>query len=350
MRLVKLTLLCLIAASLGLMWSNRSFVVDAYDQDPADDSLQIRLSGVDLAVTKTEIEPSPFLVPSAPDTRRVALVALTPPEPSEEPPEIELTDGEARLTGTVVGPEGPVEGTIVRIERHTSEGSAFFDVTTDADGVFEADKVPGGRFRVRAWVPGLMTTGGSDVRYVAGDEESEYELSMWGVDPTPSFELVHGGPQYYGQAGNVAVVFTQRFIDEEGILVTAPLAGGLVSVRTSAGVKVSSRSVRLTDEEGSAWFTLTCTGSHQSATITVRSGLVSKTFALPGCRPLPPPPPEPEPEPEPAPAPTTTTATTTTTTPTTNESSQPANGSNTTSGSGSNSTSNTGTEGGNNNG
>lgn len=296
MRLVKLTLLCLIIASLGMMWSNRSYVTDAYDQESDGDALQVRLSGVDLAVTQTEIEPSPFLVPAAPDTRRSALVALTAPEPPEEPPEIELTDGEARLTGTVVGPDGPVPGAIVRIERHTNQGSASFDVTTDSVGFFKADKVPGGRYRVRAWVPGLMTTGGSDVRYVADDEKVDYEFSMWGVDPTPSFELVHGGPLFHGQPGGIAIVFTQRSIDDEGILVTAPLVGGLVTIETSAGVNISSSPVQLTNGDGTVWYTLTCTGSHQSATLTVRSGSVAESYPLPGCRPLPAPEPEPTPE------------------------------------------------------
>lgn len=308
MRLVKLTLLGLIVASLTMMWSNRDFVVEAYQ--PTPNTLQVRLSGVDLAVTRSAIEPSPFLIPAAPDTRRATLPALTRPEPSDADPlpPVEMTGGESRLNGTVVGPDGPVPGASVAIERHTSHGIGTLLVTTDEAGTWTAGRLPGGRYRVRAWLPGLMTTGGSEVRYVAEKESAEFTFSMWGVDPTPSLEFVHGGAIYESRTGEVAVVLSRRYVDDEGIVVTAPIAGGLITVEVTSEVTIASSPVQLTGSDGVARFTLSCTaqlpvlsqnaagqdgGAQGAETLTASSGSLSASFALPGCRPLPTPAPIP---------------------------------------------------------
>lgn len=280
-----------------MMWSTRDYVTEAYETTP--NTMQVRLSGVDLAVTRSEIEPSPFLIPAAPDTRRSPLPAVSRPEPvlDELPPEIEMKDGKTRLFGTVLGPDGPIGGAIVGIERHTTEGIGSLNVSTNAEGRWTAGGLPGGRFRVRAWLPGLMTTGGSEVRYVPDEEKAEFAFSMWGIDPTPRMEFVDGGPIYAGLPGSVAVVLSQQAIDENGIVVTTPVVGGLITIEVTPEVTVASSPIQLTGLDGAARFTLNCTGSQSGGTLIARSGELSAAFPLPGCRPLPTPQPAPAPEP-----------------------------------------------------
>jgi hypothetical protein len=289
-RLVKASLFGLIVASLVMMWTNREFVTEAYQV--TENPMQVRLSGVDLQIDPTDVGPSPFAVPVSPDTRRAALPVVAPAGPEEqEPVEIEMTGGKARLIGTVSGPDGPIAGATVGIQRVTSEGIGDLQVLTNGEGKWAADRMPGGTYRVRAWIPGISTSGGSEVRYLEEDEKAEFAFTILAVDPTPTIEFVHGGPIYAAHSGSVAMVMTSRVIDENGIVVTSPVVGALVTVQTTFGVTVATSPIQLTDANGTASFTLTCLGVASGGTITATSGVVSHTFSLPECRAIP----EPEP-------------------------------------------------------
>lgn len=311
MRLVKLALFGVLVVGLGAVWVNRLWVVDAYRTDRA--AQPVRLSGVDLAYRATEIEPSPFSIPRAPDTRSspspVVLDGATTPPPATP----SLQGGSARLQGTVVGPDGPVEGAVVRIERHTSAGVVGVDVLSDQDGGWQIGPLAGGRYRVRSWVPGLLTMTRSEVRFVADDEVADFAFTLAPADPTPGFEFVHAGPLYDDVPGTVAVVLSWKSIDQEGLVVTNPVPGAEVTIHTTAQVEVVSPQPVLTDGAGAARVQLRCipTGwSPQPAatasptptpapavgpagTLTATSGQIGATFALPGCQPVPPPAPEP---------------------------------------------------------
>ena len=273
-----------------MMWTNREFVTEAYQV--TENPMQVRLSGVDLQVNPTDVGPSPFAVPVSPDTRRSALPVVAPAGPEEkEAVEIEMTGGKARLTGTVSGPDGPIAGATVGIQRVTSEGVGELQVPTNGEGKWAVDRMLGGTYRVRAWIPGISTTGGSEVRYIEEDEKAEFAFTILAVDPTPSIEFVHGGAIYAAHSGSVAMVMTSRAVDENGVIVTSPMAGALVTVQTTFGVNVASSPIQLTDANGTASFTLTCLGVSSGGTITATSGVISQTFGLPDCRAIP----EPEP-------------------------------------------------------
>ncbi|MEM9565900.1 MAG: carboxypeptidase-like regulatory domain-containing protein [Actinomycetota bacterium] len=306
--MVKAVLAGLLVVALGLMWTDRSTVVDAYRS--SEESTPLRLSGVDLDVATTPIEPSPYRRPAAPQT-------LAVPQPvglgvGAEPPEVDeptLSGGEARLLGTVVGPDGPVSGAVVRIERHSDEGVAAMDAITGDDGGWAIAPLAGGRYRVRAWLPGLLTMGRSEVRFVAEDEVATFDFSLWGIDPTPVVELVDGGPLYDGLASPVALVAGWRSVDADGLVVTNPLVGAPITVESTAQVEVLSAQPLLTEASGVALVDLRCvptpsvdaSGPGAAGTLIARLGTIEATFVLPGCQPVP----EPDPAPGPADAPTT---------------------------------------------
>ncbi len=316
MRFVKATLSGLIVASLAMMWSTRSTVTDAYRTTP--NTFEVRLSGVDLTVTQSEIGPSPFEVPAAPDTRRTPVPALSPPEPLLETPPVAMSGGDARLTGNVMGPDGPVADAVVGIERHTSDGVGSLRVATDAGGNWSAAGLPGGRYRVRAWLPGLMTMGRSEVAFLADEEPAAFDFSLWGVDPEPVLEFLHGGPIYQNLSATVAVVMSQRSVDLDGVVVTNPVAGSPVSIKVGRDVTLASSPIQFTDHQGAARFVLECrpsaapdvpgasdpdvpgastpavpAASAADGTLIAAAGERIETFALPGCRPVPPAPPVP---------------------------------------------------------
>lgn len=333
-RLVKAALAGLLILALGAMWTNRAFVADAYRSD--EPAASVRLSGVDLAFRATEIGPTPYRVPSAPDTRRAPRIVVFEPGQAAPAPPPSLAGGDATLRGTVSGPDGPVPGAVVRIERHTDHGSISVDTSTDDEGRWVLAPLAGGRYRVRAWLPGQLTMGRSEVRFVGDDEVATFDFSLWGIDPAPAFEFVDGGAMYEGSTATVALVLTWRSIDGDGLVVINPLPGAEVTVETTAQVGVTSGQPLVTGSDGVARVQLRCVPTGvpplsaeptdetvdiamgpglrtqlqtqtqnpvapgPGGTLTARSGTTIATFALPGC--LPPPGPAPGSEPDTGPS------------------------------------------------
>src|SRR5437899_6439356 len=60
--------------------------------------------------------------------------------------------GPATIVGRVDGPDGPVPGAIVELDRWTGDRFASVQVPTAADGTWNVQHVLGGRYRVRAWL------------------------------------------------------------------------------------------------------------------------------------------------------------------------------------------------------
>lgn len=324
MRLVKLLLLGLIVASLAAMWSVGDSVVSAYADPP--EALALRLGGVDLDVPTAEVELSPYASPAAPDTRNRApvpavaagwgeLVASLGDQVAEP---IILKGGTAALAGVVEGPDGPVAGAVVSVERHTGEGSVSSRLTTDESGQWSLDLIQGGRYRVRAWVPDRLTMGRSEVLFLAEGQARNLAFSLWGVDPEPALGLVSTGPFHHGQVAEVAIGVTRKAIDADGVVKIIPLTFHPVAGSVAGPVGLASGTLTTTDGEGLARFLVQCPEveiavdeappvSHGVITVTINAeGLVGRVertanFALPVCEPEPEPEPGSESEPEPEP-------------------------------------------------
>ena len=284
MRLLKVTLLGVIVAGLAMMWSSRDYVIDAYSRDD-DDALQVTFSGIDLDVGLSDVGPSPYLIPSAKDTRWAVMPALSPAvDPDQEVPPVELNGGEARFAGTITNDGEPVHGATIAIERLTSDGIGEVQVRSNAVGRWGLDGLQGGRYRVRSWVPGQMTSGASVVRFVADNTTEQFNFELDEIDPTPTIEFVHGGAIFQGSTGSVAVAVNRRAIDQNGVVVSAPINGWPVSVQTTREVSLRSSSVDTTNSEGVASFTLRCNSVSSSGVITVTVNQQTEIFRLPGCR------------------------------------------------------------------
>jgi hypothetical protein len=278
---------------LGLVWANRQPVIDAYqDDDRAGPDL--RLSGVDFDVELASAGPSPYLVADAPDTR-----AETTGLPLGSSADIGETlaptveGGTARLGGVVVGPDGPVIGATVRVERHTRDGVASLDLVTDETGTWEATSILGGRYRIRAWLTGELTMPGSQVMFMVEGSSATVDLEIGPVDPGPHLSFTYRGDLYLGSTGLVAASVTTRAVDDNGIIAVSGVVGGTVTLAPSAGL-VALPGVVTTDVDGAAHFTLRC-DQVGTGTGVVQFQNRRATFALPTCVTPPPPPTDPPP-------------------------------------------------------
>lgn len=269
------------------LWSSRDYVAAAYSTAP--DSEQIRLNGVDLQVKKTPIEPSPFVVDRADDTRRKPMAVLFTEDEVEEEIVIAMSGGDATIQGSANGPSEPAFGGVVRLERHTVEGIGKLDTRIGASGGWGVSGLPGGRYRVRAWLPGRATMTHSEVFFIEDDGVVSLDFDLVEVDPEPILEFVHGGPMYQGLTGTIGVSVSQKVVDPDGLVLSTPISGATISIQTSSEVSSTTGRAALTDQEGVARFTLRC-NRIGNGNVIVRYGLIVKSFPLPGCRAIPPPP------------------------------------------------------------
>jgi len=303
-RLIKIFLGLGLLVALYSMWGHRQFVFDAYDQggEATESAVQLRLSGLDLTIEPTPIPSSDLQLLEAPDTRsRVLTVGSNAgADYTPDPPDVPLRGGDASLSGTVNGPGGPVSGATVRIERHTADGVATRDVYTNAEGRWGITGLNGGRYRIRAWMPGAATMNHSEVFFLPADQGRNLDLAVRPVDFDPRMHFSSAGNIYEGLTGTVAVTIKERIVDADGYEVVRGVAGVGLSLtpRPGAGVTISPATV-VTDASGVARFTVRChrTGDFVAvgrlATPDVALPIAASVFALPGCIPVPPPPPPP---------------------------------------------------------
>ena len=281
---------CVFAAFFG------RFVVNAYITEPA--AVQIRLTGVDL---RTEIEESsqesPFSLESPDDLRRFPtdlgfisnpFVEQEPEDDAEEEkqeatqgrlptgqltPEEELVlGGEASIAGRVVGPEGPVEGATVRLERESDSGLGTLDVITDEEGLYEVEGLQGGRYRARAFVPSEFASASIETFFLDNISTDALGIDFLNLTKPDVFELnlqvrsqgqnilveyVSGGNIFNGSTGLFGVSVTQQVVDPDGVIVQQPQSGFDIEIDGTPDY-ASLTNVTTTNSRGLAIFTARC--------------------------------------------------------------------------------------------
>lgn len=283
------------------MWSARDWVTEAYTSE--HESVDLQLGGLDLTAEVADAGPSPFVIATAPDTRDVVLVEeVAQPTASA----VELGGGNTRFSGVVTevvdGAVVPAVGATVSIERVTIDGTASAQLSTGTDGSFAFTGLLGGSYRVRAYMPGVSSSGPAVVRFVADGSANDLQFALSGPNAAVSLDLV-GPPEISTAApATVAVVASAESVDQLGRFVRVPISGVRVSLSGSSAASIVSADQVFTDSGGAARFLISCDvpGIHtvRASTQVVSndpeapSRTVASQFSLPTCVTPPPPPPE----------------------------------------------------------
>jgi hypothetical protein len=198
--------------------------------------------------------PAPPPTTAAPGAARPSLAAVGGTTTSTVPPNV----GRARIAGVVNGPQGPVPGAMVRLERAVGGETQVLDLQTGPDGRYDAAGIGGGRYRVRAFLPPTLAQPTGEVLFLRADEDRALDLAVEAFGE-PSLSLAFApDPPLLDQAVNVAVRVTGRLVDPDGVVRTSSVAGAVVSVGTSGGMTPTSSSSASTDGDGQARFTYRC--------------------------------------------------------------------------------------------
>lgn len=202
---------------------------------------------------------------------------------------VALGPGQAELRGTVAGPEGPVPGAVVHVERLVGDASASDDVTAGPDGRWALTGVLGGRYRVRAWrVPDLAMLE-AEVFFVEATESRQVNLVVSRFTGTAAASAIAPDPPTVGQPANLAFRVTQRMVDSSGTVRTVPSARLPAQLVGPGQWSIASANPAVTDASGSVQWRVTCLAAGaQPLAVTV--GDLSFPLTLPPCLPPTPPP------------------------------------------------------------
>lgn len=225
----------------------------------------IALSLVTAACGDGEEAPPPTTAPvetTVPPTSRPPFtVTTTPGRPrttTTQPTDISV--GAARISGSVVGPQGLVAGASVKVERLVGDDVATANLTAH-DGRFNLPSIRGGTYRVRAWKAPDLALSEPEVFFLAADENKTLELRLtrFGdlnvrveVDPArlPAEEPFTVTVQVY--AGSV---------NNDGVVQGVSRPGLVVQVAVSAGLALQGPDRATTDAAGRASFRIRCTAA-----------------------------------------------------------------------------------------
>lgn len=133
--------------------------------------------------------------------------------------------GTARITGTVSGPSGLVPGATVRVERLVAGREVRRDVVTGPDGRFLLEGVPGGRYRIRAFLAPSLAQTAPEVRFLADGEEHGFELVVEAHGGVTVLADAAPNPPVLDGPVNVVVRVVNRAVDSDGFVRAVAVPG-----------------------------------------------------------------------------------------------------------------------------
>jgi hypothetical protein len=169
-----------------------------------------------------------------------------------------LGPGQAHLAGRVMGPEGPVPGATVRIQRLVGDSLVTTEVRSAANGTWRLDRIKGGRYRVRAWRAPDLTQGPPQVLFLGGPDDKVLNLVVQRKGGMFVSAGLSANPPPVGEPLSLVVGLRVRTVDSLGVVRTLPVANTEVTLAVSGIWRLLSPNPAPTDTTGRARWQLSC--------------------------------------------------------------------------------------------
>ncbi len=203
---------------------------------------------------------------------------------SQEQPSSTIAFGVGRvtMTGVVKGPDGPVEGAVVRIERLVDKSIASIDVTTDAKGRYRLNRVQGGRVRIRAYRSPDLAALEPIVTFASGEFNQDVNLKRY--DQTSiQWSLAPSEPRL-NEPANIVVQVSRQDVGADGVLRQVPVPSVGVTVTPLGLLQTDLIQETLTNERGRVQFAMRCLGVGGSDLQVALATGESAQISPPSCR------------------------------------------------------------------
>lgn len=195
---------------------------------------------------------------------------------------IPMGPGNATLSGTVTGPDGPVDGATVHIERFVGSSAGSTDVTSQPDGTWSLPMILGGRYRVRAWKAPDLALVQPNILYIESSETKMLDLHVDRYTGASASASIAPNPPAFGQPANLFVLVTQKTVDNTGIVRGTAVPAAQVQL-SGSGYTVESPNPQTTDDNGIVEWRVRCDfAAQQSLSVIVNNG-ASSPLQVPPC-------------------------------------------------------------------
>jgi hypothetical protein len=196
---------------------------------------------------------------------------------------VAIGPGPASIVGRVDGPDGPVGGATVQLERFVGDRVATMQVPTAVDGTWNAENVLGGRYRIRAWLaPSLGMTQGV-LTFVDAADRTSVEMTLQRFEGATVDAAIAPSPPVVGSQANLAVRVRVRQVDAQGVVRNVPTSSILVTLTGSGSWSSSQSSSTATGSDGVARFVLQCQASGSQPLSAALSDGSTHPLDLPAC-------------------------------------------------------------------
>jgi hypothetical protein len=177
--------------------------------------------------------------------------------------------GSANLKGTVAGPDGPLPGAVVHLERFVDGGTATLDTLTAPDGTWTVPNILGGRYRIRAFLPPELALVKPAVFFLGGTENKSLDITLTRYTGLVATASIAPKPPLVDEPSNLVVRVAQQSVDSTGIVRASGVVGAAVQLVGSGLWRVDSPNPSTTDGNGDAFWQVRCrsAGSQQLAVL-----------------------------------------------------------------------------------
>lgn len=205
------------------------------------------------------LPPPPTTQPRPPTTAVVDLSGVDLKEvPGKTTTTVAMGSGRAVLQGTVVGPDGPVPGATVHVERLVGDGAAVATVVTAADGTWALPGVLGGRFRVRAWRPTDLALTKPEVFFLNDGDTKQMQLVLTRYTGLAVTFAIAPNPPVVEEPANLVVQVVQQSVDPQGIVRGEPVPSVRVELFGGGDWSLTTTNPTFTDGQGRGRWQLRC--------------------------------------------------------------------------------------------
>ncbi len=224
------------------------------------------------AAPTTTVSPASTLPPvtAPPGVPRTATTQIT-----------EMGPGEATLSGVVNGPEGPVTGATVKIERFIGDKVATQTVQTVA-GAWTLPSILGGSYRVDVFRPPDLAQAAPDAFFLGATEVKQLSTTLVRYGTTGVTATIDPNPPLVGQTATLTVHYGGGGVDAAGNVVTAGQPGVRVQISPGPGLSVETAPVVFTDGNGAATWVVRCL-QPGPVPVNLLTSTTSSAVSLPPC-------------------------------------------------------------------
>jgi hypothetical protein len=166
--------------------------------------------------------------------------------------------GRARLSGTVVGPDGIVAQAVVRIERLQDDAVVFRgDILTDAEGRWRTGRLVGGRWRARAWRAPDLADVRPETLFLEANQSRSLRIVLDRFGGPAVTASIAPDPPRVGAPAHIAVSVTSAAVDANGVVRSTPIPNMLVQL-FAPNYAISNTNAIPTDADGRASWLVSC--------------------------------------------------------------------------------------------